>query len=86
MLYRDVEYAWLSSNDVNIFFYMRRGTHILYMSDQYDLSTILPLHTFAWFCRARGLLPEDIDIPTPDRTYFDLSDLENPNETGLITT
>lgn len=85
MIYRDVEFAWLSSNDVNIFFYMKRGSRILYMSDQYDLNTIMPMHVFAWFCRASGLLGEDMKVPSPDMAYFHISDPENPNETGLIT-
>lgn len=41
------EYAWLSSYNVNIFFYMKKGTRILYMSDQYDMETMTPLFVYA---------------------------------------
>lgn len=60
------EYGWLSSYDINIFFYMKKGTRILYMSEQYDTRAMSPLHVFAWFCRASGLIEEDLDVPSPN--------------------
>lgn len=63
---------------------MKRGSRILYMSDQYDRKSMTPFHVFAWFCRANDLLGEDLDVPTPDKTYFYLDD-PDPNQAGLIT-
>lgn len=74
----------MSSYDVNIFFYMKKGTQVLYMSDQYDRTTMTPLHVFAWFCRADGLFEEDLDIPIPDEKFFHLND-PDINRAGLIT-
>lgn len=76
------EYSWLTSHDVNYFFYMKRGTRVLYMSDMYDLDRITPLHVFAWFCRANGSIKEDLVVPEPDFTYY--KEVVLPNETGLI--
>lgn len=79
-----VEYAWLSSYNVKIFFYMKKGTRILYMSDQYDMEAMVPLFIYAWFCRAHGLIEEELFVPTPNEKYFYLND-PNPNHAGLVT-
>lgn len=63
---------------------MKKGTRVLYMSDQYDRTTMTPLHVFAWFCRADGLFEEDLDIPIPDEKFFHLND-PDINRAGLIT-
>lgn len=64
---------------------MKRGTKVLYMSDQYDNEDMTPLHVFAWFCRANGLLDGELDLPTRDDTYFNLRSQENLNQVGLMT-
>ena len=63
-------YAWLSSYDTNIFFYREIGSKLLYISKQYDLEEMRPLHLYSWFLRARGFINEEMVFPKPDYELF----------------
>lgn len=48
------------------------------------METMAPLFVYAWFCRAHGLIEEELFVPTPNEKYFYLND-PNPNHAGLVT-